>query len=96
MAGEQKLQQACKKHAESLGCLVRKIKYDGRRDCPDLLIVLPSGNVLFVELKNPNKNGKLSKGQEREIELLRSYDLRVYVVDDFEQFKTLLEKRLNA
>lgn len=96
MAGEQKLQKHCKAYAESLGCLVRKIKYEGRRNCPDLLIAIPGGKVLFAELKNPNKKGKLSKGQELEIELLRSFGLPVWVIDDFEEFKQQLNKVMNA
>jgi hypothetical protein len=94
MAGEQRLQRQCRDYATNLGCVARKIRYEGRRDAPDLFIGFPGGNIIFFELKNPNKKGAVSKGQRREIELLRSIKLHVYIIDNFDAFKAIVDDAL--
>jgi hypothetical protein len=48
-----------------IGCLVRKISYEGRNGCPDLLIVSATGRIVLVELKK-SETMKADPHQQRE------------------------------
>ena len=48
---------------ELIGGRVDKIKFIGKRGCPDRVAFLPSGQMWFVELKT--KGGRLSKLQQQ-------------------------------
>ena len=54
---------------EKLGCLVIKIIRANKSGIPDLLILVPGGKAVFVEVKKPG--GKPSKLQEYYISQLR-------------------------
>ena len=47
------------------GCLVRKISYEGRNGCPDLLVIAPTGLIVLIELKK-SETKKADPHQERE------------------------------
>lgn len=51
-----------------LGGQCRKLTYQGRRDAPDWMVLLPDCLVSFVELKRPG--GKAEESQQAELELL--------------------------
>lgn len=62
MTPEGKIQAYCMAELKKRGCLVRKISYEGRRGCPDLLVLIPGRNgktiwaplpakTLFLEIK---------------------------------------------
>lgn len=68
---------------ESRGGAVRKLKWVGRRGAPDRLVLLPKA-AAFVELKRP-KGGVLGKSQIRELDLLKSAGLRVFVIQTIEE-----------
>lgn len=48
-----------------VGCLVRKISYEGRNGCPDLLVIAPTGLIVLIELKK-SESKKADPHQERE------------------------------
>lgn len=48
-----------------VGCLVRKISYEGRNGCPDLLVIAPTGLIILIELKKSEAK-KADPHQERE------------------------------
>lgn len=67
--------------AKHYGAVSRKIKYIGRRDATDQLLVMCS-RVFFVELKRPK--GKPRASQVREHERLRAVGADVRVLDTIE------------
>lgn len=79
MAGEGRLQAYLKRQCEARGVHFRKIKFEGRRDCPDVLLY-HKGRVMFVELKNPNGKGRLSQGQVREISRMMAEGIDARVI----------------
>jgi hypothetical protein len=87
----------------AIGGIVRKVRWIGRRGAPDRLVLLPPiieslldstlvlnrpRDPIWVEIKAPGK--KLQPHQEREIERLRLYGLRVEVVDSRERVDEVL------
>lgn len=92
MAGESNLQGKCRDYAKSQGLIFRKLKAEGFRGFPDSLVVFPYGLIIFIEFKNPNGNGRLSEMQKREIKKLRNYKVVVFVVDNFEDFKFIIDE----
>lgn len=67
------------KRAQHFGAICVKVDAS-RRGWPDRIIVY-KGSVAFIEVKNPNKKGRLSKIQEHMITQLRDIGgVKVYVV----------------
>lgn len=81
-----------KKQLKAKGCLVRKISYEGRRGCPDLLVLVPStwqlkrmevtgepAKTLFLEIKKDEQT-KPDLHQQREHERMRAVgaDVRTF------------------
>ncbi len=56
----------------------RKVKWEGRKHAPDLLILLPLSSC-WVETKAPGKAARL--GQLREHTRLRASGMKVFVLD---------------
>ena len=90
MAGEQKLQQVIVEHLAQARVLA--VKCDaGVRGWPDLTCV-GHGKVCFIEVKNPNKRGKVSVFQEiMHDRLKKQHGAQVYVIDSIEQLKEIIE-----
>ena len=44
---------------------MRKISYEGRNGCPDLLVIAPTGLIVLIELKK-SETKKADPHQERE------------------------------
>ena len=88
---ESKLQAKCVKLAKANNVLVYKVNAEKHKGFPDLLLVFPTtGKSVFVEMKNPNGKGKLSKLQEREIEKLRKQGASAYVCESYSRFLSIL------
>ena len=95
--GESKLQVKCREHAEKNNVLVRKVHVEGKKGWPDLLLIFPViGRTVYVEMKNPNKKGRLSKLQDREITKIRKQNASAYVCDNFEKFVSIIEVHLRT
>ena len=90
MTPEGKIQAMIKRRFESLGGLVRKISYEGRRGCPDLIIAI-GGRILLVEVKKSIKS-KLDPHQEREAERYRSRGVEVFKIGSEEELKSMVAK----
>ena len=69
---------------------VRKVKWVGRRGCPDRYVSIPNVWAGFVELKRP-RGGKLSLGQINEINLLSDAGTRVAIVHSIEEIDQWLQ-----
>ena len=75
------LQNYLIKQAKANGIYARKLVAVGQTGFPDVMIAI-NGNALFIELKNPNGKGELSKKQGREISKMKAVGLQVVVLDN--------------
>jgi len=78
--------------AESLGWLVRKLSWIGRRGAPDRLFIR-GGRIVLIEFKRPG--GVLELHQEREIARLRAAGAEVHVIDTVAAGMAVLDWRRN-
>lgn len=83
---QKKLGEACKRY----GVLCYKFASPSKRGVPDLILI-NEGRVVFVELKSPTGNGRLSELQKLEIKTLREHGATVFVVDNEIQFNKIFE-----
>jgi len=86
---ENALQALMIKEAKNVNVLCFKIKFIGRRGCPDLILIFPGGRVVFVEVKIPG--GSLSTSQKIVLRLLRKWGVPAYDCDNLTKFKKILE-----
>lgn len=89
MTPEGRIQAYAMAEFKKLGALVRKIRYEGRNGCPDLLVLLPGGLVLFVEVKKDERT-RPDPHQLREHERMRQRGANVAVVGSIEQVDELV------
>jgi predicted methyltransferase MtxX (methanogen marker protein 4) len=75
-----------KKHA---GMLIRKMNGLGVMGWPDRMFMY-NGNVMFIEFKRPG--GKVTEVQQKMHERIMSAGFRVWVVDDKQVGKSLIDK----
>ncbi len=71
------------------GGLAWKFVSPGVVGVPDRIILLPQGKIGFVEVKAPHRKPRAI--QTRRIEQLRELGFKVFVLDDVEQIKNVLE-----
>lgn len=88
---EGSLQRYFKRQAKLAGILWRKIKFEGQRGCPDVLIA-KGGKVVLVELKNPNGKGKLSEIQKRQIKKLTDAGIEALIIDTQKEVDDVIKK----
>ena len=82
MRTEKQLQDFIIQLAKSLGLLAYKLECTSRRGWPDLIIIAPDGEILFVEVKSPSGRGGLSPHQTDMIAELLEYRVDVVVWED--------------
>lgn len=75
---------------ETNGGFIRKMIYQGRKDAPDRLVVLPGGFVAFCECKAPGES--LGPGQELEAKEYAERNARYYVIDSRSAVLDLIEQ----
>ena len=88
-----KLQGHLRKLVQGSGGQYRKIRYEGRRGCPDCLIWWEWPNLAFVEIKADGD--RYSKLQEREVERMRAANIPVFTArtaEDVEKIVDLVKK----
>lgn len=73
------------------GCLVRKIGYEMRRGCPDLLAIAPGGQVMFLEIKKDEQT-KPDPHQQREHERMRAVGADVRTIGSKAQVDSLVKE----
>lgn len=76
-------------YAKSKGILVYKFSSPGHAAVPDRLFVRPGGEVFFIEFKAPGK--KPTSAQWREILRLGNQGVSVYIIDDVELGKEIMD-----
>lgn len=80
---ERDVERALVRRVKALGGLCDKFVSPGRRSCPDRIVTLPGGVIIFCELKSPGK--KPTKLQARDHERRRALGCDVRVIDTVEQ-----------
>lgn len=75
---EREIEKYMGRELKAIGCLWYKWVSPGARGVPDRILITPDGKVRFVELKT--SAGQVDPLQVRQIELLRSHGLLVYVI----------------
>lgn len=76
------------KRVKELGGEVRRVTWQGRRNAPDKLVLLPCYKLsFFLEEKRPGEEP--TKAQEREHARMRAAGLHVYVVTSWEDILVL-------
>ena len=98
---EGRVQSYAQEQLKKRGCLVRKISYEGRRGCPDLLVLVHDRGmhcktgatldpcVLFLEIKKDEQT-KPDPHQQREHERMRAVGADVRVIGSKAQVDSLI------
>ena len=84
-----KLQGRLRKLVQGNGGHYRKIRYEGRRGCPDCLIWWEWPALAFVEIKA--EGDRYSKLQEREIERMQNAGIPVFTARDMNDVEAIVE-----
>ena len=82
MTLEKDVEAALVRRVKALGGLCEKFTSPGRRSVPDRIITMPNGQIIFVELKAPNK--KPTDAQLKDHERRRALGCDVRVIDNKE------------
>lgn len=91
---EKTIEQKVCDYAKDKGFLVYKFTSPNRSAVPDRMLIHPTGDVLFIEFKASGK--KPTPAQEREHLRLRGHNVAVYVVDDVDTGKAVIDRVYNA
>lgn len=86
---EKKIEEKVNAYAESKGILQYKFTSPNRGSVPDRLYILPGGKVFFIEFKRAGE--KATVKQEREHARLRAQGSTVFVVDDVDEGKRVID-----
>lgn len=85
-----KLQEHLKKSVQNSGGQYRKVRWEGRRGCPDCFIWWDWPNAAFVEVKVGRD--VVSAVQRREIERMRQMGVPAYIATSIEDIDSIVEK----
>lgn len=86
---EKYLEQIFVAKVKKRGGLALKFISPGLAGVPDRIVLLPIGQIAFVELKAPSKKSRAL--QCKRMEQLRNLGFKVYVVDNVEQIGGVLD-----
>ena len=92
MAGEKKLQQLIVKRLEEHDVLIYKFESPGRRGVPDLLCFPMNKPAFLIEVKNPNKRGRLSAMQMYQADKIQHQGTAVYIVNDADMLPNIISR----
>ena len=77
-----KLQAHLKRVVQQSGGQYRKVRWEGRRGCPDCFVWWKGGKSAFIEVKA--EGDRYSKLQEREVARMQDAGIPVYTVSTIE------------
>jgi len=89
---ESRIQSSVVRYAKSKGYIARKFSSQYDVGNPDYIFITPNGIVLFIEFKGSGK--KPTQKQELIINLLINQGCLVFVIDNIEDGKRLIDKYL--
>lgn len=92
MSEERYTERHCRVYAEERGCLLIKLSPAGCKGIPDRLLLLPSGEAVFIEFKSPNKYP--TPIQRHWHDRLRQRGFAVHVHRSSAEFRDLLDSLL--
>lgn len=84
---ERKICECIRRH----GGRAFKFVSPGAPGVPDRLCVLPGGRLIFIEVKRPGRKDGLSVQQKKIIGWLRKLGCTVWVINDYETFRRLID-----
>jgi len=85
---EKQLEKKLKTEVEKLGGLCLKLVTPGFTGIPDRLVIMPGGNIWFVEMKAPG--AERSERQKTVFGVLRLQGCKAAVIDSYELLESLL------
>lgn len=85
-----KLQEHLKKRVQGSGGQYRKVRWEGRRGCPDCFIWWTWPHAAFVEIKA--ERDVLSAIQRREVERMREDGVPVYIASTVDDLEKIIEE----
>lgn len=89
---ETNIEKHLKNYVEERGGLCLKFISPSMRGVPDRIVLLPQGNIFFVELKAPGEMAR--PHQERVHRLFRQLGITVYVADSHQKVKEIVENEI--
>jgi type I site-specific restriction endonuclease len=81
-------------YAKERGVLVYKFTSPARAAVPDRMFIRPDGKVFFIEFKREGL--KPTPAQEREHHRLRQYKMPVFVIDNVDEGKVMVDTMLTG
>ena len=87
---EKSIERKLVKMVSAMGGLALKFVSPGMAGVPDRLVLLPGGKIAFVEMKAPG--GKPRLLQRLRHGQLRDLGFRVYVINDKEQIRRMIDE----
>jgi len=85
-----RLQDHLKHVVQKSGGQYRKVRWEGRRGCPDCFVWWKGGKSAFIEVKAPGD--RYSKLQEREVARMQHDGIPVYTVSTNEEIDEIVGK----
>ena len=85
---EKDLERWLGQELKKLGCIYMKFVSPGNDGVPDRIVVLPGGDVVFVELKS--ETGRLSRAQAFQLERLQQKGAMVFLISNKIEARDLL------
>jgi len=86
---EKQIEAKVCEYAKERGLLVYKFTSPNRAAVPDRLFVLPNGKMFFCEFKREGE--KPTPAQEREHHRLRQHKVGVWVIDNVDDGKAMVD-----
>jgi len=86
---EKQIEDKVCRYARDNGCLAYKFTSPARAAVPDRLFVSSEGRIWFCEFKRTGQ--KPTSAQNREHEKLRQHDAIVFVIDNVEEGKRMID-----
>ena len=91
---EKQIEKRVCDHARQKNVLVYKFSSPGHAAVPDRMFILPTGGMFFIEFKRSGEHPTIP--QEREHNKLRGHGVTVYVVDDVQYGKAIIDCHLSG
>ena len=85
-----RLQDHLKHIVQKSGGQYRKVRWEGRRGCPDCFVWWTWPNAAFIEIKADND--RVSKVQAHEIERMRADGIPVFIARTIEEIDEIVKK----
>ena len=85
-----RLQDHLKHVVQKSGGQYRKVRWEGRRGCPDCFVWWTWPNAAFIEIKADND--RVSKVQAHEIERMRADGIPVFIARTIEEIDEIVKK----